>query len=171
FGTSLEVNEFEGRNLLLHTYNEFFSFPLIYCRDDLNARSDSDPSVVSFSSCTFFLEMRKKMILLLQLVGHRFSHVRTSVPIRLIRNGSVKHSIRGPVMTLLCGIHSRSALRITFNSGCNSSQKSTTSPSLLPSTLSRTSIETKWFHVLSSIGYSSPFVSISLISVSISAQD
>ncbi|KAL0286269.1 UNVERIFIED_CONTAM: putative cytochrome c biogenesis ccmB-like mitochondrial protein [Sesamum calycinum] len=72
------------------------------------------------------------------------------------------------VLTLLCGIHSRSALGITSSSGWNSSQNPTTSPTSLPPTLSRTSIETEWFHVLSSIGYSSPFVSLFPISVSIS---
>ncbi|KAL0903028.1 hypothetical protein M5K25_028268 [Dendrobium thyrsiflorum] len=57
-----------------------------------------------------------------------------------------------PVLTLLCGIHSRSALGITSSSGWNSSQNPTTSPTSLPPTVSRTSIETEWFHVLSSIG-------------------
>ncbi|CAH1453411.1 unnamed protein product [Lactuca virosa] len=67
------------------------------------------------------------------------------------------------VLTFLCGIHSRSALGITSSSGGNSSQNPTTSPTSLPPTLSRTSIETEWFHVLSSIGYSFPFVSLSPI--------
>ncbi|GKV52606.1 hypothetical protein SLEP1_g59182 [Rubroshorea leprosula] len=75
------------------------------------------------------------------------------------------------VLTLLCGIHSRSALGITSSSGWNSSQNLTTSPTLLPLTVSRTSIETEWFHVPLSIGYSSPFVSLFPISVSISLQD
>ena len=75
------------------------------------------------------------------------------------------------VLTLLCGIHSRSALGITSSSGGNSSQNPTTSPTSLPLTVSRTSIKTEWFHVPSSIGYSSPFVSLSPISVSISLQD
>ncbi|KAF0915420.1 hypothetical protein E2562_036272, partial [Oryza meyeriana var. granulata] len=48
-----------------------------------------------------------------------------------------------PVLTLLCGIHSGLALRITSSSGWNSSQNPTTSPTLLPPTVSRTSIETK----------------------------
>nr|GFB77576.1 cytochrome c maturase subunit B, mitochondrial [Tanacetum cinerariifolium] len=52
------------------------------------------------------------------------------------------------VLTFLCGIHSRSALGITSSSGGNSSQNPTTSPTSLPLTLSRTSIETEWFHVL-----------------------
>ncbi|TKY63279.1 Cytochrome c biogenesis ccmB mitochondrial protein [Spatholobus suberectus] len=56
------------------------------------------------------------------------------------------------VFTLLCGIHSRLALGITSSSGWNSSQNPTTSPTSLPPTVSRTSIETEWFHVLSSIG-------------------
>jgi hypothetical protein len=73
-----------------------------------------------------------------------------------------------PVLTLLCSIHSRSALGITSCSGWNSSQNPTTSPTSLPPTLSRTSIETEGFHVPSSIGYSSPFVSLFPISVSIS---
>ncbi|KAI4996253.1 hypothetical protein ZWY2020_048019 [Hordeum vulgare] len=99
-------------------------------------------------------------ILLLQLVGHRviqISRVFCAFPIT--------------VLTLLCGIHSRSALRITSSSGWNSSQNPTTSPTLLPPTVSRTSIETEGFHVLSSIGYSSPFVSLYPILVSISSQD
>ncbi|PHT74399.1 putative cytochrome c biogenesis ccmB-like mitochondrial protein [Capsicum annuum] len=75
------------------------------------------------------------------------------------------------VLTLLCGIHARSTLGITSSSGWNSSQNPTTSPTSLPPTVSRTSIETEWFHVLSSIGYSSPFVSLFPISVSISSQD
>nr|GEX94274.1 ribosomal protein S1, mitochondrial [Tanacetum cinerariifolium] len=45
------------------------------------------------------------------------------------------------VLTFLCGIHSRSALRITSSSGGNSSQNPTTSPTSLPLTLSRTSIK------------------------------
>ncbi|KAI8022116.1 hypothetical protein LOK49_LG03G00145 [Camellia lanceoleosa] len=75
------------------------------------------------------------------------------------------------VLTLLCGIHSCSALGITSSSGWNSLQNPTTSPTSLPPTVSRTSIETEWFHVLSSIGYSSPFVSLFPISVLISLQD
>ncbi|TYG86224.1 hypothetical protein ES288_A13G117500v1 [Gossypium darwinii] len=65
----------------------------------------------------------------------------------------------------------RSALGITSTSGWNSSQTPNTSPTLLPLTVSRTSNETEWFHVLLSIGYSSPFVSLFPISVSISLQD
>ncbi|KAK8937343.1 hypothetical protein KSP39_PZI012602 [Platanthera zijinensis] len=76
-----------------------------------------------------------------------------------------------PVLTLLCGIHSRSALGITSSSGWNSSQNPTTSPTSLPPTVSRTSIEIEWFHILSSIGYSSPFVSPYPILVYISSQD
>ncbi|KAI5653703.1 hypothetical protein M9H77_30890 [Catharanthus roseus] len=64
------------------------------------------------------------------------------------------------VLTLLCGIHSRSALGITYSSGWNSLQNPTTSPTSLPPTLSYTSIETEWFHVLSSIGYSSLLISL-----------
>ncbi|KAK4360316.1 hypothetical protein RND71_019268 [Anisodus tanguticus] len=39
------------------------------------------------------------------------------------------------VLTLLCGIHSRSALGITSSSGWNSSQNPTTSPTSLPPTV------------------------------------
>ncbi|MCL7026432.1 hypothetical protein MKW94_010619 [Papaver nudicaule] len=76
-----------------------------------------------------------------------------------------------PVLNLLCGIHSRSALGITSSSGWNSSQNSTTSPTSLPLTVSRTSIETEWFHVPSSIGYSFLFVSLFPILVSIYSKD
>ncbi|CAN6447136.1 unnamed protein product [Victoria cruziana] len=76
-----------------------------------------------------------------------------------------------PVLTLLCGIHSRSALGMKDSSGWNRSQNPTTSPTSLPPTVFSTSMETEWFHVLSSIGYSSPFVSPSPILVSISSQD
>ncbi|KAF0889771.1 hypothetical protein E2562_030579, partial [Oryza meyeriana var. granulata] len=48
-----------------------------------------------------------------------------------------------PVLTLLCGIHSGLALGITSNNGWNSSQNPSTSPTLLPPTVSRTSIETE----------------------------
>lgn len=116
-------------------------------------------------------------ILLLQLVGHRviqISRVFRGFPMLQLlyqRSGMDRLNILlgSPVLTLQCGIHSRSALGIT--SSWNSSQNPTTSPTSLPPTLSRTSIETEWFHVLSSIGYSSPFVSPYPISVSISSQD
>ncbi|KAL5098143.1 hypothetical protein RYX36_002470, partial [Vicia faba] len=56
-----------------------------------------------------------------------------------------------PFFTLLCGIHSRLALRITSNNGWNNSQNPTNSPTSLPPTISCTSIEIEWFHALSSI--------------------
>ncbi|KAA3449954.1 cytochrome c biogenesis B [Gossypium australe] len=95
------------------------------------------------------------------------------LPYQFDRSGMDRLNILlgSPVLTLLCGIHSRSALGVTSSSGWNSSQNPTTSPTLLPPTVSRTSIETEGFHVLSSIGYSSPFVSLYPISVSISSQD
>ncbi|KAL4183707.1 hypothetical protein AMTRI_Chr11g156460 [Amborella trichopoda] len=68
-------------------------------------------------------------------------------------------------------IHSRSALGITSSSGWNNSQNPTTSPTSLPPPLSCTSIEKEWFHVPSSIGYSSPLLSPPPIFVSISSQD
>ncbi|CAK7328737.1 unnamed protein product [Dovyalis caffra] len=46
-------------------------------------------------------------------------------------------SLGSLVLTLMCGIHSRSALGITSSSGWNSSQNPTTSPTLLPPTLSQ----------------------------------
>ncbi|KAL4649748.1 hypothetical protein ACB092_01G036700 [Castanea dentata] len=70
-------------------------------------------------------------ILLLQLVGHRI------IQISCVFRGSL-------VLTLLCGIHSRSTLGITSGSGWNSSQNPTTSPTSLPPTVSCTSIETKY---------------------------
>lgn len=120
-------------------------------------------------------------ILLLQLVGHRVIQISRvfrgfpmlQLPYQFDRSGMDRLNIPlgSPVLTLLCGIHSRSALGITSSSGWNSSQNPTTSPTSLPLTVSRTSIETEWFHVPSSIGYSSPFVSPSPISVSIISQD
>jgi len=120
-------------------------------------------------------------ILLLQLVGHRVIQIscvfRGFPMLQLLyqfgRSGMDRLNIPlgSLVLTLLCGIHSRSALGITSSSGCNSSQNPTTLPTSLPPTLSCTSIETEWFHVPSSIGYSSPFVSLFPISVSISLQD
>lgn len=120
-------------------------------------------------------------ILLIQLVGHRVFQISRvfrgfpmlQLPYQFDRSGMDRLNIPlgSPVLTLLCGIHSRSALGITSSSGWNSSQNPTTSPTSLPPTLSRTSIETEWFHVLSSIGYSSPFVSPYPILVSISSQD
>nr|ANY30639.1 cytochrome c biogenesis B [Ottelia ovalifolia] len=120
-------------------------------------------------------------ILLLQLVGHRVIQISCvfrgfpmlQLPYQFDRSSMDRLNIPlgSPVLTLLCGIHSRSALGITSSSGWNSSQNPTTSPTSLPPTLSRTSIETEWFHVPSSIGYFSPFVSPSPILVSISSQD
>ncbi len=120
-------------------------------------------------------------ILLLQLVGHRVIQISRvfrgfpmlQLPYQFGRSGIDRLNILlgSLVLTLLCGIHSRSALGITSSSGWNSSQNPTTSPTSLPPTLSRTSIETEWFHVFSSIGYSSLFVSLFPISVSISSQD
>ncbi|KAL1298991.1 hypothetical protein AAHE18_18G073900 [Arachis hypogaea] len=120
-------------------------------------------------------------ILLLQLVGHRFIQISCvfcgfpmlQLPYQFSRSGMDRLNIPlgSLVFTLLCGIHSRLALGITSSSGWNSSQNPTTSPTSFPPTVSRTSIETEWFHVLSSIGYSSPFVSLFPIAVSMSLQD
>lgn len=120
-------------------------------------------------------------ILLLQLVGHRVIQISRvfrsfpmlKLPYQFDRSGMNRLNILlgSPALTLLCGIHSRLALEITSSSTWNSSQNPSTSPTSLPPTVSRTSIETEWFHVLSSIGYFSPFVSLYPISVSISSQD
>ncbi|WVZ26911.1 hypothetical protein V8G54_000251 (mitochondrion) [Vigna mungo] len=114
-------------------------------------------------------------ILLLQLVGHRVLQISCvfcgfpmlQLPYQFGRSGMDRLNIPSGslVFTLLCGIHSRLALGITSGSGGNSSQNPTTSPTSLPPTVSRTSIETEWFHVISSIGYSSPFVSLFPIAI------
>jgi hypothetical protein len=120
-------------------------------------------------------------ILLLQLVGHwviQISCVLCGFPMLQLlyqfgRSGMdwLNILLGSLVFTLLCGIHSCLALGITSSSGWNSSQNSTTSPTLLPLTLFRTSIETEWFHVLLLIGYFFLFVSLFPILVSISLQD
>ncbi|CAI9274217.1 unnamed protein product [Lactuca saligna] len=91
-------------------------------------------------------------ILLLQLVGHRVIQISRvfrgfpmlQLPYQFGRSGMDQLNIPlgSLVLTFLCGIHSRSALGITSSSGGNSSQNPTTSPTSLPPTLSRTSIET-----------------------------
>ena len=120
-------------------------------------------------------------ILLLQLLGHwviQISCVFFAFPMLQLmyqfdRSGMDRLNILlgSLVLTLLCGIHSCLALGITSSSGWNSSQNFTTLPTLLPLTLSCTSMETEGFHVLLSIGYSSLFVSLYPILVSISLQD
>ncbi|RZC78787.1 hypothetical protein C5167_002993 [Papaver somniferum] len=120
-------------------------------------------------------------ILLLQLVGRRviqISRVFCGFPMLQLlyqfdRSGMDRLNILfgRPILTLLCGTHSRLALGITSSSGWNNSQNSTTSPTSLPLTISRTSIETEWFHVPSSIGYSFLFVSLFPILVSIFLKD
>jgi len=120
-------------------------------------------------------------ILLLQLLGHwviQISCVFFAFPMLQLmyqfdRSGMdwLNILLGSLVLTLLCGIHSCLALGITSSSGWNSSQNFTTLPTLLPLTLSCTSMETEGFHVLLSIGYSSLFVSLYPILVSISLQD
>ena len=141
-------------------------------------RNDKEDGTLELSS--FSADCLPK-ILLLQLVGHRVMKISCvfrgfpmlQLPYQFDRSGMDRFNIPlgSPVLTLLCGIHSRSALGITSSSGWNSSQNPTTSPTSLPPTLSRTSIETEWFHVPSSIGYSSPFVSPSPLFVSMSSKD
>nr|BDC46365.1 cytochrome c biogenesis B [Pseudotsuga sinensis var. wilsoniana] len=120
-------------------------------------------------------------ILLLQLVGHwvlRISLVFRSFPMLQLpyqfdqsEMNWLNIPLGSPIFTLMCGIHSRSALGITSSSGWNSLQNPTTLPTLLPLIVFRTSIETEWFHVPSSIGYSSPFAFLFPIVVSIGSQD
>jgi heme exporter protein CcmB len=120
-------------------------------------------------------------ILLLQLVGHRVIQISRvfcafpmlQLPYQFDRSGMDRLNILlgSPVLTLLCGIHSRLALGVTSSSGWNSLQNPTTSPTLLPPTVFCTSIETEGFHVLLLIGYFSLFVSLYPILVSISSQD
>nr|QXE43764.1 cytochrome c biogenesis B [Cedrus deodara] len=150
-------------------------FPLLpepFFRSD---KEDGTPEL--YSSSAYCLPE----ILLLQLVGHRvirISRVFRSFPILQLPYQFDRSEMNwlniapgSPILTLMCGIHSRSALGITSSSGWNSSQNPTTLPTLSPPIVFRTSIETEWFHVLSSIGYSSPFASLFPISVSIGSQD
>nr|AJP33425.1 cytochrome c biogenesis B [Araucaria heterophylla]QJH91755.1 cytochrome c maturation subunit B [Araucaria heterophylla]QXE43684.1 cytochrome c biogenesis B [Araucaria cunninghamii] len=119
-------------------------------------------------------------ILLLQLVGHRVLRISCvfrsfpipQLPYQFDRSGMNWFNILpgSPIFTLMCGIHSCLALGIS-SSGWNSSQNSTTLPTLSPPIVFRTSIETEWFHVLLSIGYSPPFASPFPIPVSIGSQD
>nr|AEM46227.1 cytochrome c biogenesis b [Silene noctiflora]AEM46231.1 cytochrome c biogenesis B [Silene noctiflora]AEM46234.1 cytochrome c biogenesis B [Silene noctiflora]AJP34442.1 cytochrome c biogenesis B [Silene noctiflora]AJP34470.1 cytochrome c biogenesis B [Silene noctiflora] len=120
-------------------------------------------------------------ILLIQLIGHwaiQISRILCTFPILELfyqfgQSGMERLNIivGSMILTLLCGIHSALAISIKESSGWNSSQNLTTLPTSLPSTLFRTSIQTEWFHVLSSIGYFAAFVYLFPISVSISSQD
>nr|YP_009674849.1 cytochrome c biogenesis B [Fossombronia foveolata]QDE12820.1 cytochrome c biogenesis B [Fossombronia foveolata] len=74
--------------------------------------------------------------------------------------------IGSQIFTPMCGIHPCSALGITSN-GWNSLQNLTTLPTLLPSIVFCTSIETEWFHVISLMGYLLPFLFFYPILVSI----
>nr|ANY30638.1 cytochrome c biogenesis B [Nechamandra alternifolia] len=140
-----------------------------------NEKEDGTLELYSFSAYCL------PKILLLQLVGHWVIQISCvfrgfpmlQLPYQFDRSGMDRFNIPlgSLVLTLLCGIHSCSALGITSSSGWNSSQNPTTSPTSLPPTLSRTSMETEWFHVPSSIGYSSLFVSLFPILVSMSLQD
>nr|ANY30641.1 cytochrome c biogenesis B [Vallisneria americana] len=141
-------------------------------------RNDKEDGTLELS---YFSASCLPKILLLQLVGHWVIQISCvfrgfpmlQLPYQFDRSGMDRFNIPlgSLVLTLLCGIHSCSALGIKSSSGWNSSQNPTTSPTSLPPTLSRTSMETEWFHVPSSIGYSSLFVSLFPIFVSISLQD
>nr|BDC46250.1 cytochrome c biogenesis B [Dioon spinulosum] len=142
------------------------------------SRNDKEDGTLESYSLSAYCSPK---IPLLQLVGHRvlrISRVFRSFPMLQLpyqfdrsEMNWLNIPLGSPIFALMCGIHSRSALGITSSSGWNSSQNPTTSPTLLPPIVLRTSIETEWFHVPSSIGYSSLFVPPSPISVSIGSQD
>ncbi|KAJ1680807.1 hypothetical protein LUZ63_023972 [Rhynchospora breviuscula] len=114
----------------------FFFIPFVYRRYALNDSASCLPK-----------------ILLLQLLGHRviqiscvfFAFPMLQLMYQFDRYGMDRFNILlgSLVLTLLCGIHSCLALGITSSSGWNSSQNFTTLPTLLPLTLSCTSIETE----------------------------
>nr|UPI48999.1 cytochrome c biogenesis B [Balanophora laxiflora] len=116
-------------------------------------------------------------ILLLQLVGTRVIQISCvfrgfpmlQLPYQFGGIDWLNIFLGSLVLTLLCGIHSSLALGGT--SGWNSSQNPTTSPTSSPPTIFITCIETEWFHVPSSMGYSSLFVSLFPILVSLSLRD
>ena len=150
----------------------FYLLPEPFFRSD---KEDGTPEL--YSSRAYCLpEIR-----LLQLVGHwvlRISCVFRSFPMLQLPYQFDQSEMNwlnippgSPIFTLMCGIHSRSALGITSSSDWNSLQNPTTLPTLLPLIVFRTSIETEWFHVPSSIGYSSPFAFLFPIVVSIGSQD
>lgn len=150
-------------------------FPLLpepFFRSD---KEDGTPE--SYSSSAYCLPE----ILLLQLVGHRviiISCVFRSFPMLQLPYQFDRSEMNwlnippgSPILTLICGIHSRLALGITSSSGWNSLQNLTTLPTLLPLIVFCTSIETEWFHVLLLIGYSFLFAFLFPILVSIGLQD
>uniref|UniRef100_A0A6N2N1V5 Uncharacterized protein n=1 Tax=Salix viminalis TaxID=40686 RepID=A0A6N2N1V5_SALVM len=168
---------------LTNNLGRYWGMPLLHERLNLTrARSGliRIPSLFPFPPAPFFRNEKEDgtlelyylsayclpKILLLQLVGHRVIQISCvfrgfpmlQLPYQRSEMDWLNISLGSLVLTLMCGIHSRSALGITSSSGWNSSQNPTTSPTLLPPTLSRTSIETELFHVLSSIGYFSPFL-------------
>nr|QXE43986.1 cytochrome c biogenesis B [Gnetum montanum]BDC46353.1 cytochrome c biogenesis B [Gnetum hainanense] len=150
----------------------FSNLPEPFFRSD---KEDGTPELYPSSAYCF------PEILLLQLVGVlvlRISRVVRSFPMLQLSYQFDRFEMNwlniplgSPIFTFMCGIHSRSALGITSSSGWNSLQNLTTSPTLSPPIVLRTSIETEWFHVLLSIGYSSPFASLFPISVSIGLQE
>ena len=151
---------------------------LFYLLPEPFFRSDKEDGTPELYSSSYYCLPE---ILLLQLVGHRIiriSLVFRSFPMLQLPYQFDRSEINwlniipgSPIFTLMCGIHSRSALGITSSSDWNSLQNPTTLPTLLPLIVFRTSIETEWFHVPSSIGYSSPFAFLFPIVVSIGSQD
>lgn len=167
------------KDFLCHFYLGLIRIPLLFPFPSApflrNEKEDGTLELYYLSAYCF------PKILLLQLAGHRVLQISRlfcafpmlQLPYQFGQSGMDRLNIilGSLVLTLLCGIHSCSALGITSSSSWNSSQNPTTSPTSLPPTLFRTSIETEWFHVLSLIGYSFLFVSLFPISVSISSQD
>ena len=152
---------------------------LFYLLPEPFFRSDKEDGTPELYSSSYYCLPE---ILLLQLVGHRIIRINyfffRSFPMLQLPYQFDRSEINwlniipgSPIFTLMCGIHSRSALGITSSSGWNSLQNPTTSPTFSPPIVFRTSIETEWFHVPLSIGYSFPFASIFPILVSVGLQD
>uniref|UniRef100_A0A6N2N4H3 Uncharacterized protein n=1 Tax=Salix viminalis TaxID=40686 RepID=A0A6N2N4H3_SALVM len=141
---------------LTNNLGRYWGMPLLHERLNLTrARSGliRIPSLFPFPPAPFFRNEKEDgtlelyylsayclpKILLLQLVGHRviqISCVFRGFPMLQLPYQRSEMDwltfIRSLVLTLMCGIHSRSALGITSSSGWNSSQNPTTSPTLLP---------------------------------------
>lgn len=107
-------------------------------------------------------------LLLLRLVCHRVLQIsRVLVCFPMFLGRSVIDRLNIPFgsldLSLLFGILSGSLGSTSRSWHC--SLNPTTSPTSFPLTVSITSLNTEWFHVPASIGYSSPFVSLSPLSV------
>lgn len=149
------------------------SFPFLPERFFQNDFEDGTPELYCLSGYCL------QKILLSKLVGHwvlQISGVFRTFPVLqlLYQFDQSKMNwftiiIGSLVFTLMCGIHSPSALGITSNSW-NSLQNPTTLPTPLPPIISCTSIETEWFHVFLLMGYLLSFLFPHPILVSITLQ-